>query len=233
MKKQVSLAGILALLGACAHEGHSPSSKSDGGTGLNTVERKYGKTASDTHDAAVAAFNSFDLTVDRDRHDAMGSEVVGHRADGHKVTVKVDAIDSTSSSASVRVEPGDSNMAQMIHEKIADKLGMGTAKEVFLSSNSENAFYDTDLETCLNAAERTAKALDWTVTRKELRDTSAHLDARAADSNPARFKITRVDDHPGRSSVTFIAGNGKTDTSKTMIARMREEFDRQIAGHAR
>jgi hypothetical protein len=233
MKRHLSFVGLLTLVGACAHEGNSPSSKSDGGTGLNTVERKYGRTASDIHQAALASFKSFDLTVDQDRHDAMGSEVVGHRADGHRVTVKVDAIDNDSSSASVRVEPGDSNMAQMIHEKIADKLGMGTATEAFFSANSETALYDADLETCLNTAERTAKALDWTVTRKDLRDGSAHLDARAPDSTPARFKIARIDDRSGKSGVTFIAGNGKTDLSKTMIARMHEEFDRQLGLHAR
>src|SRR6185503_12732944 len=68
MKTYVALAGILALLAACSHEGKSPSSKSDWGTGLNTVERKYNKTASDTFDAAVAAVKSFDLTIDQDKH---------------------------------------------------------------------------------------------------------------------------------------------------------------------
>jgi len=232
MKKHLPLFGILTLMGACAHEVNSPSSKSDGGSGENTIERKYGRTASDTHDAAVASFKTFDLAVDTDRHDAMGSEVKGHRADGRRVTVKIDAIDSNSSNASIRVEPGNSNMAQMLHEKIADKLGMGTATEAYFSSNSETALYDSDLEICLNAAERTARALDWTVTRKELRDGSATLDARAPDSNPARFKIARVDDRSGKSSVTFIAGNGKTDTSKTMITRMHDEFDRQLGIHA-
>jgi hypothetical protein len=203
------------------------------GTGLNTVERKYGKTASDTYDAALGAVKSFDLTVDRDRHDEMGGEVMGRRADGRKVTVKVDAIDKNNCKASVRVEPGDIKLAQMIHEKIADKLGMGAAKTAFFGGNSEDAVYDAELPASLDAAERTAKALGWTVTSKEEHDTWAQLDARAPDSNPARFKITRTNDRAGRSKVSFIAGNGKTDNSKTMISHMREEFDRQIAGHAR
>jgi len=232
MNKHLPLVGVLALLGACAHEGNPSPSRNDGGSGQNTVERKYGRSAPETHNAAVASFRTFDLTVDRDTHDAMGSEVLGHRADGRKVTVKIDAIDGNSSNASIRVEPGDTNMAQMLHEKIADKLGMGKATEAFFSANSETALYDSDLETCLNAADRTAKALDWTVIAKELRDASANLDARAPDSNPARFKIARVDDRGGKTSVTFIAGNGKTDTSKTMITRMHDEFDRQLGIHA-
>jgi len=233
MNTKLSLAGILTLLAACSHEESSPSSRTDGGTGVNTVERLYGKTPAETYAAAVSAVRSFDLSLDREWHDAMGGEVVGHRADGHSVTVRVDAIDSNNSRAAVRVEPGDSNMAQMIHEKITDKLGMGPAREAFLSTNSESAVYNADLQTSLNAAERTAKTLGWAVTGKVLQDTWAQLDARAVDSNPARFKITRVDDGAGKSRVTFIAGNGKTDTSQTMIARMREELDCQLAGHAR
>src|SRR5436189_6457086 len=121
MKKHLALAGILALLAACSHEGKSPSGKNDWGTGLNTVERKYNKPAADTYDAAVAAVKNFDLTVDRDRHDEMGGEIVGHRSDGRKVMVKVDALDKNNSRASVRIEPGDSRRAQMVHEKMAHK----------------------------------------------------------------------------------------------------------------
>jgi hypothetical protein len=42
--------------------------------------------------------------------------------------------------------------------------------------------------------------------------------------------IISVDD---RTSSLIIAGNGKTGTSQSMIARMREDLDRQLAGHAR
>jgi hypothetical protein len=228
----ILLAGILTLLTSCSHEGSSPSSESDWGTGLNTVERKYGKSASDTYDAALAAVKSFDLTVDRDRHDEMGGEVVGRRADRRKVTVRVDAIDKSNSRASVRVEPGDSALARMVQEKIADKLGMGRAKAAYFGGNSEDAVYEADLQTSLSAAEGTAKALNWIVTDKELSETWAQLDARTADSNPARFRITHVDDRTRRTKVAFMAGNGRDDTSKTMISRMHEEFDLQIAGHA-
>lgn len=233
MKRLLSLAGILSLLAACSQHGNSPSSKSDLGTGLNTIDRKYAKTASETYDGALSAVKSLDLSVDLDRHDELGGEIVSRRADGHKVTVKVNAIDQANSKASVRVEPGDSTLAEMVQERIADKLGMGKAKAAFFGGNSEDALYQADLEACLGAAERTVKALDWIVTGRELNDTWAQLDARAPDSNPARFRMTHVDDRARKTKVTFIAGNGKTDTSKTMIARMREEFGRQIESHAR
>jgi len=233
MKNLVALAGILALLAACSHEGKSPSSHSDWGTGLNTVERKYNKSAADTYDAAVGAVKAYDLTVDRDRHDEMGGELAGHRADGKKVMVKVDALDKNNSRATVRVEPGDAHLAGLIHEKMADKLGLGTAKASLLGGNTATVHHDADLQTGVDAAERTAKALGYTVIGKEVKDDWGRVDARDQDSNPVEFKVERVNDKEGRLKTTFIAGHGKTDSSKTIVAKMREEFDRQMSGHAK
>src|SRR5205814_2819506 len=221
MKRFVAVAGIVALIAACSsHEGKSPSSSSDWGTGLNTVERKYSKPASDTWDAAMGGVKSFNLTVDRDRHDEFGGELVAHRADGHKVTITVSTIDKTNSKAVVRVEPGNSTLATMIHEKMADKLGMGTAKASFLGGNTENFPYDTELQTAVEAAERACKSLGFVVTGKEVKESWATVDARAGDSNPVRFKIERVNDRVFPIKVTFVAGHGKTDESKAMIAKM-------------
>jgi len=233
MTKNLALAGILVLLAACSHEGKSPSSKSDWGTGLNTVERKYNKAASDTYDAALAAVKTYDLTIDRDRHDEMGGELVGHRADGSKVTVKVDALDKNNSRATVRVDPGDARLAQMIHEKMADKLGLGTAKAAFFGGNSQDFPYDADLKDGIAAAERAADSLGYTVIGKEVKEDWAQLDARAEDSTPVRIKVERVNNREFPLKVTFIAGHGKTDASKPLIVKMHDEFDRQIGGHVK
>lgn len=231
MKSYLAIAGILALLAACSHEGSSPSSKRDWGTGLNTVERKYGKPADETFDAALSALKAYDLKVDKDRHDEMGGEVVGIRGDGSKVTIKVSALDKNSSRASVRVDPGDSRLATMVHEKMAEKLGLGTAKGGLLGGNTEEHVYDADLKTALEGAETTAKSLDYTVIHKELHDTWAQLDARSSDSTPVRFRLDREDNR--RTRVKFIAGSGKTDDSKSMLGRMREEFDRHVGPYVK
>jgi len=233
MRQLLALAGILAFLAACSSEGKSPSSKSDMGTGLNTIERKYSKPASDTYDAAVVAVKSFDLTIDSNRHDEMGGEVVGHRSDGRVVTVNVTAIDKNSSRAAVRVEPGDAKMAQMVQERMADKLGMGTAKPALMGGNSENFPYDADLKAGTDAAERAVQSLGWTVTGKEIKHDWARIDARDEHSNPVAFKIERVNDRTLPLKVTFTAGKGMTDDSTAMIAQMHDEFDRQSGGHVK
>ena len=233
MKKHLALGGLVLLLAACSHEGGSPSTKSDWGTGLNTIERKYNKPASDTYAAAVSSLKSFELAVDRDRHDEMGGEAVGLRGDGSKVTIHVTSVDKSNSKASVRVEPGDSTLATMIHEKIAEKLGMAAAKAAFFGGNTEDYPYDADLAAGIDAAERTVKTLSWALTGKEIKDGEAWVDARAEDSNPVRIRVERMNDRAFPLKATFIAGHGNTAVSKTLIERMHEEFDRQLGGHVR
>ena len=233
MKKHLALGGVVMLLAACSHEGSSPSAKSDWGTGLNTVERKYNKPASDTFDAAMSSLKTLELTVERDRHDEMGGEVVALRGDKSKVTVLVTAVNEKNSKASVRVDPGDSTLATLIHEKIADKLGMAAAKAALFGGNTENFPYDADLVSGIDAADRTVKALSWTLTGKVVHDNEARIDARAEDSTPIRISLERTNDRAFPLKATFIAGHGNTEGGKTLIGRMHDEFDRQLGGHVK
>jgi len=145
----------------------------------------------------------------------------------------VSALDAKSSRAKVRVDPGDSRLATLVHEKIAEKLGMGTAKAALLGGNSDTFPYEGDLQDAVTAAERAAKDLDYTVTGKEIKDDWAQVDARAQDSNPVRFKIERQKNGEFPLKVTFTAGHGKTDTSKTMVVQMHDAFDREMGGHVK
>jgi hypothetical protein len=227
-------AGAMILLGACSSsEKGAAANRGDLGTGVNTVERQYGKPADTVWDATVAAAKSYDLRIDSDRHDDLGGELLARRADGHRVSAKVSALDKNSSRVSVRVEPGNRDLAQMLHERIADKLGMGEAKSAFLGGNSVDGTYACDFSSALAAAERSAKALNYTITHQEGHDTWAQVDARAQDSTPVRFKMTRTNDRTDSTRVTFIAGNGKTDSSQTLISQMKAEFDRQISSGVR
>lgn len=227
---KTTAAALLVLLGACSSSEKGPDGNDrDKDPGANTVERRYGKPAGDVLNAAVSAFKSYDLRIDSDRHDDLGGELIARRADGHRVTAKVAALDPKSSNVSIRVEPGNRGMAQMLQERLADKLGMGTAKPALFGGNSVDGFYAGDFPTALSAAERSCQALHYPVTAKELQDKRARVDARMEDSTPLRFEITPSGKSDLPLRVRFIAGSGKTDAGKTLASRMKAEFDRQIA----
>lgn len=222
----------IGLLASCISI-EKPAPAKTGDPAVNTVERRYGKPVDTVWDAAVAAVKSCDLRIDTDRHDDLGGELVARRADGHRVSIALSAVDKNSSRAAIRVEPGNRELADLVHERLADKLGMGEAKAAFLGGNTADAVYSLDVPRALAAADRSAKALNFIVTGQEIRDDAAHLDARSSDSTPVRFKMTPAESPPGATAVTFIAGRGKTDTSKTLIAQMKTEFDRQAASDGR
>lgn len=122
-------AAFLALV-AAAGLGCDPKSepkvsgpkKTDLGTGLNTVEKTYTRPSRELVDVVKTALQSFELTVESDRHDDLGGEIVALRADGNKVTAKITARTQDETEVSIRVAPGNKNLAEMIHERIGDKL---------------------------------------------------------------------------------------------------------------
>jgi hypothetical protein len=222
----------IGLLASCISI-EKPAPAQTGDPAVNTVERRYGKPVDTVWDAAVAAVKSLDLRIDTDRHDELGGELVARRADGHRISIVLSAGDKNSTRAAIRVEPGNRELAGLVHEHLADKLGMGEAKAAFLGGNTVDAVYPFDFPRALAAADRSAKALKFIVTGQETHDDAAQLDARTPDSTPVRFKMTPAGSSAGATKVTFIAGHGKTDTSKTFIAQMKAEFDRQAASNGR
>ncbi len=100
----------------------------DLGTGLNAVERTYARPAHELKDIVTASLKSFDLSIESDKHDELGGEIVALRADGHKVTAKITSVDKDHSRISIRVAPGNRNLADMIQDRIAEKLRAVPAK---------------------------------------------------------------------------------------------------------
>jgi hypothetical protein len=107
--------GIALALAAC--------SSSDLGTGINTVDRDYKNTVKEAHDAALATLKHENLQIESDRADALGANIVAKRgASDDKVLVDVKGMEKGTTRVSVRVQPGDKNQANLIQDKIGEKL---------------------------------------------------------------------------------------------------------------
>lgn len=211
----------------------APGTPSDAKAADKPVERQYGKPSEKVWEATLSALKSFDLKIDVDRHDDLGGEIIARRADGRRVTANVASVDKTTTKVAIRADRTTPEAAAQIHERIAEKLGMGEAKSALFGGNSLDGTYATDFAGALAAAERSCKALGFVVTAKESHDTWAQLDARTADSTPLRFRMDRRDDRGTPTGVKFVAGRGKTDDSKSLVSQMKAEFDRQVAAPAK
>jgi hypothetical protein len=127
LKILLSLAavGMLAVVGCDKSDQKSvkdmaPKS-TDLGTGLNAVEKSYARPAGEMSDVVAGVLQSFDLKLESTTHDDLGGEIVARRADGHKVTAKITARDEAACDVSIRVAPGNRQMADLIQERIGEK----------------------------------------------------------------------------------------------------------------
>ncbi len=128
MRFLLMLGAVAALAAAGCDKSEQKSAKdlapktTDLGTGLNAVERSYDRPAAELVDVVTATLKSFDLKFESDAHDVMGGEIVARRADGHKVTAKITARNEQNADVSVRVAPGNRDLAEMIQDRIGQKL---------------------------------------------------------------------------------------------------------------
>ena len=120
---------ILPLLAALAFAGCDKADTTsvtpptrDLGTGLNTVDRVYGRPAAEMVSVVERSLRSLDLKMESEQHDNLGGEAVALRATGQKVTVTTKALDADRCTLSVRVEPGDRNLATLVHDRITTNL---------------------------------------------------------------------------------------------------------------
>lgn len=112
----LAVCAALAALASCKER--------DLGTGINTVDKTYGKPMNEVWEAARSAVRDTNLNVSSENADDLGGTLIAYRATGEKVTVSLRNLGNNQTEVSVRVEPGDRSLADLIHSKIADKLGI-------------------------------------------------------------------------------------------------------------
>jgi hypothetical protein len=128
MKSLLTLSAIAVLALAACDRSDPKSAKelapksTDLGTGLNAVEQTYGRPAGEMADLVADVLRSFDLKLESSTHDDLGGEIVARRADGNKVTARITARDEAASQVSVRVAPGNRPLADLIQERIGQKV---------------------------------------------------------------------------------------------------------------
>jgi len=225
MKTLISALLALAIMPLVACQSN------DLGTGANTVDRDYAKPAAEVGKAALQSAQSADLKILRNQHDQLGSELVASRGDGKEVHILVKGTNDKSSHVSVRVEPGDRELATLMHERIAGNLGMGAATSGWWSGgNSLGATYPVDLAACMISARRAIASLDPDSKNEEVHATWCHMDGRLKDATPIRIKLEKLEDQKTRA--TFIAGSSKSDDNKAFAQKMKDEFETTTAPSA-
>jgi hypothetical protein len=142
----------------------------------------------------------------------------------------VKGINDKSTHVSVRVEPGDRELAAMMHERIAGNLGMGAATAGWFGGNSLEATYSADLAVCTISGRRALASLDPISKSEEVHATWCQFDGRLKDATPIRIKLEKLEERKTRA--TFIAGSAKSDDNKVFAQKMKDSFETTTAPSA-
>lgn len=215
MRRILTLPALVLGLAAC-HE-------RDLGSGINTMDREYAKPAAETWKASVKSVEAAGLTVVSRPNDELGGDLIARRPNGDEVRVKVRSLDARRSQVSVRVEPGDRDLANLIHERIADNVGLGTAKAGLFGGDVLEAEYLAAPEACLKVAKRVFDVLKVETTGEENHVSWSRIDGRLKGGTPVGIRMEKTENM--KTQVQFVAGNDKSDDNKAFVHRMKAEFD--------
>src|SRR5437868_10279940 len=153
---------------------------------LHTVTKTYSKPADETWRAIESIAKDLDLKVDTNQHDALGGTMIARRSTKDEIHVDARAVDAQNTIISVNVDPGDKNLAQIIHDRISDRLGLnaGATRANMAAGSQVDGTYDQKLDVCMGAADRALAGLKLPPARREVHDTWARLDTQHLDSIP-------------------------------------------------
>ena len=224
---------VLILLASTLTSCNVFSSRDEQADRINTVTKTYSKPADETWRAILAVTKELDLRIDTDQHDALGGTMVAKRSNKDEVHVEARSIDSQNTSVSVMVDPGDKNLAQIIQDRVSDRLGLnvGAARASMAAGSQIDGTYDQKLDTCMAAADRALSALKLPGARREVHDTWARLETQHLDSIPVQIRMDRT--RKDQTFVVFTVGTGASDDNRTLALRLKSEFERQLSseGH--
>jgi len=219
---------ILTILGLSLTSCKTFQGGPDPATSVNTVTKSYAKPADETWRSIETVAKDLELRIDTNQHDALGGSLVAVRPNKDSVHIEARSADSQNTLVSVAVDPGDKNMAQIIQDRIADRLGlnMGMNRATAPSGSQVDGTYDQKLDVCLGAAERAITALKLPPARREVHDTWARVDTQQLEALPIQIRIERT--RKDQTFVVFTVGTGASDDNRTLASRLKAEFEKQL-----
>jgi len=223
-----ALAPALILLASTLASCGVFNSRDEQADRIHTVTKTYSKPTDETWRAIEAITKDLDLKVDTDQHDALGGTMIAKRSTKDEIHVEARAVDAQNTIVSVNVDPGDKNLAQIIHDRISDRLGLsvGATRASMAAGSQVDGTYDQKLDVCISAADRALAALKLPAARRESHDTWARLDTQQLESIPVQIRMDRT--KKDQTYVVFTIGTGASDDNRTQASRLKTEFERQL-----
>lgn len=211
-------AATVALLAACKSQPFK-----DVGAAGGAASKTYAMDVERVWQSLQSVMRDLSLDIVEQEHDALGGSMKAQRATGENVHVRVRSMAPQSTSVDVMVEPGEAVMAQMIQDRVAQKLGADQPSTgVTVGSMVEGAYPDT-LDKCAAAAEQALRALNLPTDAQERYDIWIAYRSRHLDTIPVGIKLVRTPKN--ETQAQFSVGTSASDDNRILAERLKKEFE--------
>jgi len=222
---------MLLLTGACGSPAPAPdpeASAFDDGPSVDAVVRRYVAPFSGVWTAAEEALEEEGVALSRRRRGETRGVLVGHGGLGLRVKVRIRSMEGDHVEAGVDILPRNPALAEMIQDRIGDKVSLAKAKANLFGETSMERTYRDDLEHCMAAAEGACRALNLEIVHKHLMETRGRLEARDDSGRSARFTL-RSTGARGSGTEAVLTTDATADSGdKTFLLRIVREFERDL-----
>lgn len=212
-----------AVLMLCSCGSEPVEETFDAGGGVHPSVQRYPMDVAAVWRAAEEVAAEDEVTIERRRRRGPGGFLLGRRVDGRRMRVAVRELPEGAAEAEVCLDPGNRELAGEVQVRIGEKLSLRKARSELFGERSVEGTYAADLNRCMEAAEKTCRALDLEVVHRQLEESGGLLEARDVAGRAVRIALKPSGARGATGSVLSVDG-GETD----LLRRLRGEFDRQL-----
>jgi hypothetical protein len=229
VKFRPPMLAMLLLTGACSSPPPDPEAAAfDDGPSVDPLVRFYDAPLSSVWAAAEEALVEEGVVLSRRRRGANRGVLVGHGGLDLRVKVRVRSQTAERTEAGVEILPRNTALAEMIQDRIGDKLSLGRAKAALFGETSLERTYRDDLSACMAAAEGACRALNLDVVHKHLAESRGRLEARDGSGRSARFTMRSTGGPSRRTEAVLTTDAAGDGGEKEFLLRIAREFERDL-----
>ena len=220
---------MVLLTGACGSSPPKPEADGlDDGVAVHQMTRRYDAPLAGVWRAAEDALVEEGVVIERRRRKETRAIVAGHGGLGLRVKVRIRSEAGGHTEAGVDIVPRNPALAEMILDRIGDKVSLGRAKADLFGETSLERTYSDDLKHCMAAAEEACRVLNLDIVHKHLLESRGRLEARDGSGRAARFTLRSVEGSERRTEAVLTTDATADGGEKDFLHRIVREFERKL-----
>jgi hypothetical protein len=190
---------------------------------VTRVEREYPQPLEEVREALIGAVPELKFEVQEPRDKRRPLVLRAGRDLGDEIRCELVREESQGTWVSVIVGARDRALAATLHERLLERLALGTRPGGFQSEASRTGTYAPNVAECMDGARAALAKLRMTTTQEEIQATGAFPQGACGDTVQVTLRIVRTEGN--QTQVTFAVRGEDTPEHRALAEKLRNEFE--------